>query len=100
MPATADIAYFRFHGRNAKDWWGGNSEQRYRYHYDEEEISELAERVKKAGEKARMLFAYFNNHWQAYAPRNANDLKKALQLPFQEIQMTMDIPEDDSKNGK
>ena len=100
VPSTADIAYFRFHGRNAKDWWGGNSEQRYRYHYDEEEIVELVERVKTAGEKARMLFAYFNNHWQAYAPRNANDLKKALQLPFQEIQMTLDIPEDESTKRK
>ncbi len=98
--ATADIAYFRFHGRNARDWWGGNSEQRYRYHYSPEEIEELAGRVKAAAEKARMLFAYFNNHWQAYAPRNANDLKKALQLPFQEIQMTMDIPEDESTKRK
>jgi uncharacterized protein YecE (DUF72 family) len=91
VPLTGDIAYFRFHGRNAKDWWSGNSEQRYRYHYSPEEIEELVGRVKAAAEKSRMLFAYFNNHWQAYAPRNANDLKKALQLPFQEIQMTMDL---------
>ncbi|MGD9118593.1 MAG: DUF72 domain-containing protein [Dehalococcoidia bacterium] len=102
VPVTADIAYFRFHGRNARDWWGGNSEQRYRYHYDEAEIEQLAERVKTAGESARMLFAYFNNHWQAYAPRNANDLKKALQLPFTEIQMTLDFEKttdiDDTKS--
>ena len=99
VPATADLAYFRFHGRNAKDWWGGNSEQRYRYLYSAEEIDELASRVKAAGEKAQMLFAYFNNHWQAYAPRNANDLKKSLQLPFTEIQMTLDMAEDESKKG-
>jgi uncharacterized protein YecE (DUF72 family) len=100
VPFTSDIAYFRFHGRNARDWWGGNSEQRYRYHYDEAEIEQLAERVRTAGESARMLFAYFNNHWQAYAPRNANDLKKALKLPFTEIQMTLDIPEDEGKSRK
>ena len=99
VPATADFAYFRFHGRNAKDWWSGDGEQRYRYHYDEEEIKQLAERVRNAGESARLLFAYFNNHWQAYAPRNANDLKKALQLPFTEIQMTLDIPEDEGKSS-
>jgi uncharacterized protein YecE (DUF72 family) len=97
VPVTGNLAYFRFHGRNAKDWWGGNSEQRYRYLYSPEEISELADRVTTAAGNARMLFAYFNNHWQAYAPRNANDLKKSLQLPFQEIQMHLDSLEDESK---
>jgi uncharacterized protein YecE (DUF72 family) len=82
-PVTADLAYFRFHGRNAKDWWSGDNETRYRYLYSPEEISGLAERVKAAAEKTKLLFAFFNNHWQAYAPKNANDLKKALQLPFQ-----------------
>jgi uncharacterized protein YecE (DUF72 family) len=100
VPVTADIAYFRFHGRNAQDWWSGNSESRYRYLYPPEEIKELGRRVKDAAEKARLMLAYFNNHWQAYAPRNANDLKKALQLPFKEIQMGMDIADDDSKIAK
>jgi uncharacterized protein YecE (DUF72 family) len=90
VPLTAEMAYFRFHGRNAKDWWTGNSETRYRYLYSAEEIDRLAEKVKEAGEKTRLLFAFFNNHWQAYAPRNANDLKKALQLPFQEIPMNLE----------
>ena len=99
VPVTADMAYFRFHGRNARDWWGGNSEQRYRYLYSPEEIGELADRVTTSAENARMLFAYFNNHWQAYAPRNANDLKKSLQLPFQEIQMHLDSLEDDRKES-
>jgi uncharacterized protein YecE (DUF72 family) len=82
VPVTADMAYFRFHGRNAKDWWTGDNETRYKYHYSPEEVAGLAERVKKAAEKTKLLFAYFNNHWQAYAPKNAGDLKKALQLPF------------------
>ena len=82
VPLTADKAYFRFHGRNAEMWWQGNGELRYKYLYSPEEISQLAEKVRAAGEKAAVAFAFFNNHWQAYAPRNANDLKKALQLPF------------------
>ena len=68
-----------------------------------EEIEGLAERVKAAGEKVKMLFAFLNNHWQAYAPRNANGLKKALQLPFQEIPVPFDIAVDewetDDKKG-
>ena len=82
VPVTADIAYFRFHGRNAKDWWSGDAETRYKYLYSPDEIDGLAQRVKASGEKVKMLFAFFNNHWQAYAPRNAGDLKKALQLPL------------------
>lgn len=97
VPVTADMAYFRFHGRNARDWWSGDGESRYRYLYSTEEIGELAGRITTAAENARMMFAYFNNHWQAYAPRNANDLKKSLQLPFQEIQMHLDASEDEDK---
>jgi len=94
IPITADTAYFRFHGRNAKDWWTGDSETRYRYLYSPEEITGLAERVKTAGEKVKTLFAFLNNHWQAYAPRNANDLKKALQLPFREIPVNLEFSMD------
>src|SRR4030042_4766497 len=50
VPVTADMAYFRFHGRNAKDWWTGDAETRYKYHYPPEEITALAERVKTASE--------------------------------------------------
>ena len=91
VPVTADLAYFRFHGRNAKDWWTGDNETRYKYLYSPGEIEGLAERVKKAAEKTKMLFAFFNNHWQAYAPRNANDLKKALGEPYHQIPMSLEI---------
>jgi uncharacterized protein YecE (DUF72 family) len=77
-----------------------DSETRYRYLYSPEEIAGLADRVRAAGEKTRLLFAFFNNHWQAYAPRNANDLKRALQLPFQEITMNLEIAQDELNTRK
>ena len=85
IPLTADMAYFRFHGRNREDWWTGDSETRYKYLYSGEEIRELADRAMPAFEQTRLAFAFFNNHWRGYAPRNAVDLKKELQLPFQEL---------------
>lgn len=100
VPITADMAYFRFHGRNAKDWWTGDSETRYKYLYSSGEITELTERVRASGEKVRVMFAFFNNHWQGYAPRNAADLKKALQLPLREMPMSFDIVEDAGKSDK
>ncbi len=103
VPLTADLAYFRFHGRNYQDWWSGDNETRYKYFYSTEEITGLAEKVKAAAAKTKMLFAFFNNHWQAYAPKNANDLKKQLQLPlpgmFGSLETIKDATETDNKKG-
>jgi uncharacterized protein YecE (DUF72 family) len=90
-PITSDSAYFRFHGRNKEMWWKGDSETRYQYLYSAEEIAELANKVKAAGEQANMTLAMFNNHWRGYAPRNATDMKRELKLPAVELpsQLTM-----------
>jgi uncharacterized protein YecE (DUF72 family) len=92
VPLTSDVAYFRFHGRNAEMWWKGNVETRYKYLYTLEEINELAGKVKTVSQKTHLTFAFFNNHWRAYAPRNAGDLAKALQLPFNDFKI-MGLPE-------
>ena len=85
VPLTTDMAYFRFHGRNKETWWTGDSETRYKYLYSPEEIRELADKMKPAIEQTSLAFAFFNNHWRGYAPRNAVDMKKALKLPVQEF---------------
>lgn len=82
VPLTSDIAYFRFHGRNAADWWKGSVETRYKYLYSGKEINELVEKVNNAANQTKVTFAFFNNHWKAFAPQNANDMLKTLQLPF------------------
>ncbi|MCX7911636.1 MAG: DUF72 domain-containing protein [Dehalococcoidales bacterium] len=91
IPLTADIAYFRFHGRNAAEWWSGDRERRYRYLYSPDEIAALAARVKQTASQAKLVFAFFNNHWQAYAVRNAVDLKRALQLPLREVPVNLEL---------
>lgn len=85
LPVTADISYFRFHGRNAADWWHGDNETRYKYLYAQEEMTELVQRVKSVSQQTRMTFAYFNNHWKGWAPRNAVDMMKSLELPVAEL---------------
>ncbi|MBT3362086.1 MAG: DUF72 domain-containing protein [Chloroflexi bacterium] len=80
LPITSNIAYFRFHGRNKENWWTGNAETRYKYLYNQEEIEELAGRIEANAGKSELMFAYFNNHWQGYAPRNAIDMMKSLRL--------------------
>jgi uncharacterized protein YecE (DUF72 family) len=85
VPQTSELAYFRFHGRNAETWWKGNAETRYMYLYSPAEIVELAGKVRAESDKSKLTLAYFNNHWKAYAPQNAGDLRKALQLPFKDF---------------
>ena len=93
IPVTSDTAYFRFHGRNRENWWQGDSETRYKYLYSPNEIAELSGKVSHTIGNTKLLFAFFNNHWQAYALRNAVDMKKALQLPFHELPIKVP-PED------
>ena len=78
-------------------WWQGNNETRYKYLYSQDEINELAEKVKTVSSQVKYAFALFNNHWQGYAPRNAVDMMKALQLPFKEL--PMQVPLDDDREN-
>jgi uncharacterized protein YecE (DUF72 family) len=96
VPLTADLAYFRFHGRNKEMWWKGDSETRYKYLYSPEEIDELSRKVKSAADQTTLLFAFFNNHWQGYAPRNAIDMMKKLELPIKELPVQTKLLDDDS----
>ncbi len=82
VPSTSDASYFRFHGRNTEMWWKGDNETRYMYLYSESEIDQLSRQVSKASGNSKITFAFFNNHYKANAPRNAGDLIKSLQLPF------------------
>ncbi len=92
IPLTADMAYFRFHGRNKETWWTGDSETRYKYLYSPEEIKELADKMRPAFEQTRLTFAFFNNHWRGYAPRNAAGMKRELKLPVQELPVPEKLP--------
>jgi len=98
LPITADMAYFRFHGRNAEMWWKGDSETRYKYLYSPEEMAELTEKVRLASEQTELLFAFFNNHWQGYAPCNAIDMMKSLQLPLPDIPAQLRLSNNSAEN--
>jgi len=95
VPLTSDLAYFRFHGRNKEMWWKGDSESRYRYLYSPQEIDELSGKVNRAAEQTKLLFAFFNNHWQGYAPRNAIDMMKNLKMPVKEPPIQVPLPDEE-----
>lgn len=68
---SCDVAYVRFHGRNAASWWTGNNTTRYDYDYTVEELMPWADRVAEMQEQAPATFAFFNNHARGNAARNA-----------------------------
>jgi len=61
---TADFTYLRFHyGRRGR-----------RGNYSDSELEEWASRVRALAREAE-VFAYFNNDWEVFAPRNAKRLR-------------------------
>jgi uncharacterized protein YecE (DUF72 family) len=75
---TSGIGYVRFHGRNAKTWYSGDSASRYDYLYSESELEEWVTRLKKISDNTTRTFAFMNNHWQGKAVENAIMLKRIL----------------------
>ena len=84
VPLTSDTAYFRFHGRNYKNWWRhGESEDRYNYLYTPDEQRHIAEDVREVASKTSETYAFYNNHFGAKAVVNAVQLEMALGRPIQ-----------------
>jgi uncharacterized protein YecE (DUF72 family) len=81
---TAGIAYVRFHGRNAANWWRGTNETRYDYLYKREELEPWLDRIgdMAAQPEVREVLAYFNNHRRGQAARNAEMFEEMLQRKF------------------
>jgi uncharacterized protein YecE (DUF72 family) len=75
---TGGIAYFRFHGRNADEWWNGDATSRYDYLYSREELGAISPRLRNMAKKGN-LFIAFNNHARGNAVRNAKELKEILE---------------------
>ena len=75
---SADLAYLRFHGRNAANWWKGDNVSRYDYLYSPEELSEWLPMIERMLAKARLLLVIFNNHSRGQAIQNARQLQGLL----------------------
>jgi uncharacterized protein YecE (DUF72 family) len=79
IPLTGSAGYFRFHGRNFKEWWShAESEDRYNYLYTPTEQKQLADEVREVAGRTRETYAFYNNHYGAKAVVNAVQLNLAL----------------------
>ena len=75
-----DLFYVRFHGRNARGWRSGRTEQQFDYDYSDAELAEwLDKRILPMAGRSRRGVIFFNNSVRAQAPRNAETLCRQLQ---------------------
>jgi uncharacterized protein YecE (DUF72 family) len=83
--ATSDLAYVRFHGRNAATWNArvGSAAERFKYFYSSEELAEWVAPVRRLQEQAQTTYLMFNNCFADYAPRNAQQMLSLLEAPVQ-----------------
>jgi uncharacterized protein YecE (DUF72 family) len=81
---TSPIAYIRFHGRNAANWWKGTNVTRYDYLYEPSELHPWVDRLADiaADPQVREVYAYFNNHARGQAVRNAEMFEDMLRTAF------------------
>ncbi len=69
---TADITYFRWHGRAERPWFD--------YLYEKAELDEWVPKVEEAAKNVKKVYGYFNNHFHGYAPENCLYLIEKLEL--------------------
>ncbi|MGE0361606.1 MAG: DUF72 domain-containing protein [Vicinamibacterales bacterium] len=80
-----DLAYMRFHGRNAAEWWRhAAAEDRYNYLYTERELRPFAAAAASAGAALKKAYLFFNNHFSAQGVANAVQLRRQLGQPVPE----------------
>jgi uncharacterized protein YecE (DUF72 family) len=75
---TSDIAYLRFHGRNAKNWYTGDNVTRYDYLYSDSELQAFVEPIKQLLQFAKIVQLFFNNHAKSQATINAKKIEFLL----------------------
>ncbi len=82
---TSNIAYIRFHGRNANTWNNPAMGDRYDYDYSLEELTEWIPKIASLMATAETTFIFFNNCHMGQAVKNAKMLKSLLQNQIGEI---------------
>ena len=75
---TSDLAYLRFHGRNARDWYSGSGIDRYNYDYSEAELDRWCQEVESLLDTVRVIYILFNNCHLGRAPVNAIRMQEKL----------------------
>lgn len=97
---TNDIAYFRFHGRNAEAWKKSfanfgkeqsydQQSERYHYRYTQGELAEVLQKIRLIYDKVKKIFIIMNNHPQGNAVVNAKEFMEMLEVKVQKMRSNL-----------
>ncbi len=88
-PVQKDKVLVRFHGRNYYGWTQKNNpnwrEVRYLYKYNQQELEEWAENIKRLQEQSENVYVLFNNNSGGDAADNAMQLMKILGIEYKDL---------------
>jgi uncharacterized protein YecE (DUF72 family) len=86
-----DLAYLRLHGRNSDAYLRGRTvAERFAWRYDDDELEEIAGRVRGMAEQAAEVHVAFNNNRGDDAPTAAQRFRALLgQAPAGEEQLRL-----------
>jgi len=77
---TSNVAYVRFHGRNAEKWWNHKqAHERYDYSYSPEELAEWLPKIRDLDRMAERTFVFANNHWRGQAVDTIRQVRRMLE---------------------
>lgn len=70
---SPELAYLRFHGRNAAAWFAAEAgrDARYDYNYSPEEMESYLGMIQEFRHRGGTLYVIFNNHYRAAEVKNA-----------------------------
>ncbi|QDW85051.1 DUF72 domain-containing protein [Staphylococcus pasteuri] len=86
---TSDIAFVRYHGRNIHGWTKKDMtdqewrDVRYLYNYNDQELYDLAQKVKILEQKAKKVYVVFNNNSGGHAAQNAKTYQDMLDIDYE-----------------
>ncbi|MCD9065909.1 DUF72 domain-containing protein [Staphylococcus pasteuri] len=86
---TSDIAFVRYHGRNVHGWTKKDvtdqewRDVRYLYNYNDQELYDLAQKVKILEQKAKKVYVVFNNNSGGHAAQNAKTYQDMLDIDYE-----------------
>jgi len=80
VPTNADLAVFRFHGRNAENWEKKDipPSERFRYLYDEDELADWTPKIAVVAKSAKQTHVVYNNCYSNYGTTNAREAARLL----------------------
>jgi uncharacterized protein YecE (DUF72 family) len=78
--------YFRMHGRNAEKWFSkAGRDETYNYYYNEDELTQIKQRIDELAKAFKTLTVITNNHYRGAELANALELKVLISGQKQDV---------------